>query len=131
MAHYAFLDQNNVVVNVIVGKDETEGDVDWEQHYGELAGLTCKRTSYNTYAGSHPTKDQFRKNYASVGFTYDAERDAFIPVKDFDSWVLNEATCRWEAPVPYPDDGLYYLWNESLVSWELNQAYYDSISENG
>lgn len=128
MAHYAFLDNNNVVVNVIVGKDENEGGIDWEQHYGELAGLTCKRTSYNTSANTHPTKEPFRKNYASVGFTYDATLDGFIPIQDYPSWVLDTETCTWQAPVPYPDDNRYYLWDEETVSWVLNQAYYDSLN---
>ena len=86
MAHYAFIDENNLVVEVIVGRDETEGD--WETHYGALRGMTCLRTSYN---------NNIRKNFAGIGYTYDAERDAFIPPKPHEGdWVLNEETCRWE-----------------------------------
>ena len=119
MAHYAFIDENNIVVNVIVGKDEDDGDLDWEEHYGEVTGLTCKRTSYNTVANQHPSKEPFRKNYAIVGGTYDESRDAFIPPKDYPSWILDEQTCRWEAPIPYPNDNQYYRWNEETLNWIL------------
>lgn len=118
MAHYAFLDENNIVTQVIVGKDEGENGVDWEQHYGAFMGQTCKRTSYNTQGGVHTGGGTpFRKNYAGIGYSYDAQRDAFIPPKPFDSWVLNEDSCQWEPPVPYPDDGLLYQWDESTASW--------------
>jgi hypothetical protein len=118
MAHYAFLDSNNIVTEVITGKDEGEGGIDWEQHYGEFRGQTCKRTSYNTYAGVHSGGGTpLRKNYAGVGYTYDATRDAFIPPKFYASWVLNEETCNWEAPTPYPQDGKNYNWDESITSW--------------
>jgi hypothetical protein len=109
MAHYAFLDSNNVVTEVIVGVDETkliEGQ-DPETWYGEFRNQTCKRTSYNA---------NIRKNYAGIGFTYDAELDAFIPPKPFDSWVLDEATATWEAPVPMPEEG-NYKWDEETISW--------------
>lgn len=129
MAHYALLDNNNVVVNVIVGKDENEGGIDWEQHYGEVSGFTCKRTSYNTYGNQHPNNTPFRKNYAGIGFTYDETLDAFIAPKEFASWVLNTETCIWEAPVPYPDDERYFIWDEDSLSWVLNQEYYDNIDE--
>ena len=115
MAHYAFLDENNVVVNVIVGKDE--GDYDWEQYYGNVEGKRCKRTSYNTDSNTHPYGTPFRKNYACVGGIYDEDRDAFIPPVLFPSWVLNEETCLWEPPIPYPDDGQYYEWDEETISW--------------
>lgn len=119
MAHYAFLDENNVVTEVIVGKDEGEGGIDWEQHYGEFRGQVCKRTSYNTIGGVHVNGGTpFRKNYAGIGFTYDEQRDAFIPEKPFASWVLDEQTCQWTAPVAMPSDGGGYLWNESNQSWE-------------
>lgn len=118
MAHYAFLDENNVVIEVIVGKDEGEDGVDWEQHYGNFRGQTCKRTSYNTIGNVHRNDGTpFRKNYAGVGFTYDSERDAFIPPKSFPSWVLNEQMCLWEAPVSIPDDGKNYRWDEDTVAW--------------
>jgi hypothetical protein len=110
MAHYAFLDDNSIVTEVIVGIDETEliEDLDPETWYGNFRGQTCKRTSYN---------GNIRKNYAGVGFTYDSERDAFIAPKPFDSWVLDEATCQWNPPTPYPDDGSLYRWNEADLAW--------------
>jgi len=110
MAHYAFLDENNIVTEVIVGIDETEliEGKDPETWYGEFRGQTCKRTSYN---------NNIRFNYAGIGFTYDPDRDAFIPPKPFESWVLNEETCRWDAPVEMPDDGNEYTWDEDSVSW--------------
>jgi hypothetical protein len=118
MAHYAFLDENNIVTEVIVGKDEGEEGVDWEAHYGAFRGQTCKRTSYNTHGGVHRTGGTpFRKNYAGIGYSYNAIRDAFIPPKPFASWTLNEETCLWEAPVAYPDDGGLYQWDEITTSW--------------
>jgi hypothetical protein len=110
MAHYAFLDNDNLVTEVIVGIDETEliEGVDPETWYGKFRGQTCKRTSYN---GS------FRKNYAGIGFTYDSIKDAFIAPQPFPSWVLNEDTCKWEAPVLYPNDNFNYVWNEDTLSW--------------
>jgi hypothetical protein len=107
MAHYAFLDSNNIVTEVIVGKHEGEGGIDWEKHYGEFRGQTCKRTSYN---------GNIRKNYAGIGYTYDSTRDAFIPPKPYASWLLNETTCLWEAPVLMPQGGLYD-WDEATISW--------------
>jgi hypothetical protein len=129
MAHYAFLDMQNKVTEVIVGKDETDGPTNWEIHYGNIREQVCKRTSYNTKGGvyydpatNEPAADQskaFRKNYAGIGYTYDHSRDAFIPPKPYDSWVLNETSCLWEAPVAYPDDGERYTWNEDTTSWDL------------
>lgn len=119
MAHYAFLDEDNVVTQVIVGVHESqliEGK-DPETWYGEFRGQVCKRTSYNTQGGQHPKGRPFRKNYAGIGFTYDEDRDAFIPPKPFDSWTLNEQTCLWDAPVPYPDDGNDYTWDEDAGDW--------------
>jgi hypothetical protein len=108
MAHYAFLDSNNIVTEVIVGKDETDTSHNWEQHYGEFRGQTCKRTSYH---------GNIRKNYAGIGYTYDSSRDAFIAPKPFGSWVLNEISCAWEAPTPIPNDGKRYYWNEEQTIW--------------
>ena len=93
MAHYAFLDENNIVTEVIVGRHEYEvvdGISDWEAHYGEFRGQVCKRTSYN---------GNYRKNYAGIGYTYDSERDAFIAPKSncHPEQVLNEGTCVWEC----------------------------------
>jgi hypothetical protein len=111
MAHYAFLDDNNIVIEIITGIDETEliEGLDTETWYGNFRGQVCKRTSYN---------GNIRKNYAGIGFTYDGTRDAFIPPQPFLSWQLNEETCQWEAPTPYPTDGSYYSWNEAALTWE-------------
>ena len=120
MAHYAFLDGNNIVTEVIVGVDEwiTQTDLDgtevggsseaWETWYGNFRGQVCKRTSYN---------GNYRKNYAGIGYSFDGERDAFIPPKPFESWVLNEDTCLWDAPLPYPSDGEEYYWDEDELDW--------------
>jgi hypothetical protein len=121
MAHYAFLDENNIVTEVIPGKDEGEDGIDWEVWYGEFRGQTCKRTSYNTYAGVHEKGGTpFRKNYAGIGYTYDAQRDAFIPRKPYPSWTLNETTCHYDPPSPYPknDERHPYVWNEETRMWE-------------
>ena len=119
MAHYAFLDENNVVTEVIVGKDENEGGIDWEQHYGEFRGQVCKRTSYNTIGGVHTSGGTpFRKNYAGIGYTYNAVRDAFIPPQPYQSWVIDDATCQWKAPVAMPTDGGRYSWNETTQTWD-------------
>lgn len=118
MAHYAFLNENNVVTDVIVGKDEGEDGVDWEKHYGNFRGQVCKRTSYNTYAGVHKNGGvPFRKNYAARGFTYYPDIDAFVPPKPFASWVLNNDTALWEAPIPTPDNDRLYDWDEESLSW--------------
>jgi hypothetical protein len=112
MAHYAFLDQNNIVTEVIVGIDETEliEGLDTETWYGNFRGQSCKRTSYN---------GNIRKNYAGVGYTYDEARDAFIAPKPFESWLLNEETCNWEAPTPMPTDGQKYVWVEDDLNWQV------------
>jgi hypothetical protein len=118
MAHYAFLDGNNIVTEVIVGKDEGEQGIDWEQWYGDFRGQACKRTSYNTSGGVHSSGGTpFRKNYAGIGYTFDETRDAFIPPKPFASWVLNEDTCLWDAPVAMPTDGGFYNWDEEAGNW--------------
>jgi hypothetical protein len=113
VAHYAFLDENNIVTEVIVGIDETEliEGLDTETWYGNFRGQTCKRTSYN---------GNIRKNYAGIGYTYDSDRDAFIPPKPYPSWILNEDTCSWESPVPYPTDDKFYTWDESQQQWVEN-----------
>ena len=118
MAHYAFLDENNMVTEVIVGKDEGEDDVDWEQHYGQFRGQMCRRTSYNTLGGTHLLGGTpFRKNYAGIGYTYDAERDAFIPPRPYASWIMDDNTCDWQPPVAYPTDGQPYVWDETTQTW--------------
>jgi len=121
MAHYAFLDENNIVTEVIVGKDETDTTMNWEQHYAEFRpGQRCLRTSYNTVGGIHTGGGTpFRKNYAGIGYSYDSDRDAFVPPKPFASWTLNETTCNWEAPVPMPVvEGKRFAWNEATTSWD-------------
>ena len=118
MAHYAFLDTNNIVTEVIVGIDEGEQGINWEQHYGAFRGQVCKRTSYNTSGGVHSGGGTpFRKNYAGIGYTYDSVIDGFIPPKPYPSWVLDEQTCLWDAPTPYPTDGGQYAWDEATQSW--------------
>lgn len=137
MAHYAFLDENNVVVEVITGVNESttenlpNGFDSWEQWYGEFKGMTCKRTSYNTKGGKHYSREtgkwskgrQFRGNYAGIGYIYDEELDAFYAPKPYESWEFNAETYTWEAPVPYPDDDKIYNWDESIRGWVLNEAY--------
>ena len=123
MAHYAFLDTNNIVTEVIVGKDEGEDNTDWEVHYGNFRNQVCKRTSYNTSGGIHSSGGiPYRKNYAGIGYIYDEQRDAFIPQKPYASFILNEDTCLWEPPVPYPTDGEQYTWNEEDLQWSLVAA---------
>ena len=117
MAHYAFLDENNIVIEVIVGKNEGEDGVDWEKWYGEFRGQVCKRTSYNTIGGIHNNGGTpFRKNYAGIGYTYRADIDAFVPPQPFASWTLN-ADAQWEPPVAMPTDGQMYAWDEATTSW--------------
>jgi hypothetical protein len=123
MAHYAFLDENNIVTEVIPGKNEGEEGIDWEAHYGAFRGQPCKRTSKNTQGGVHSDGGTpYRKNYAGIGYTFDAGRDAFIAPKPYASWLLNEDSCLWNAPVPYPDDGERYRWDEATLSWVSNDA---------
>lgn len=120
MAHYALIDDSMTVVSVITGIDEGTDGVDWEHHYGNFHRMLCRRTSYNTLGGVHIAGGTpLRKNYAGIGYTYDEQRDAFIPPKPYSSWVLNEETCLWEPPVPYPADGQMYRWDEATVSWVL------------
>ena len=120
MAHYAFLNMQNIVTEVIVGKEETDGPTNWEMHYGNIREQVCKRTSYNTQGGVHSGDGiPYRKNYAGVGYTYDETRDAFIPPKPYDSWTLDETSCTWQAPTAYPDDDQMYTWNEETTSWDL------------
>ena len=115
MAHFAKLDENNVVVFVVYGRQEDDGK---EAEISARTGDTYKQTSYNTLGGQHSLgKTPLRKNFAGVGYTYDASRDAFIPPKPYNSWVLNETTCMWEAPIDKPDDGKYYSWDETNTQW--------------
>ena len=127
MSHFAKLDENNVVTFVTVGRQEDDG---LEAELTARTGDVYRQTSYNTYGGVHyttdddgnrfPSEDQskaLRKNYAGIGFTYDEARDAFIPPQPFESWLLDEDTCLWVAPVPYPTDGEAYVWDEDAGDW--------------
>jgi len=125
MAHFAKLNGNKTVVFVAVGRQEDDGK---ELELTERTGDVYKQTSYNTRGGVHytdgePSADQskaLRYNYAGIGYTFDPDKGtdgAFIPPKPFESWVLDEATCLWEAPVPYPEDGEWYTWDEDAGDW--------------
>lgn len=117
MAHYAFLDDNNVVTEVIVGKDENEDGIDWEKWYGDFRGQKCKRTSYNTVSGVHLGGGvPFRGNYAGIGYTYDEQFDIFLPPKPYESWSLNKETASWVAPSPCPNTRTH-IWSEDDLKW--------------
>ena len=116
MAHFAELDENNVVLQVIVGVDEPH---DGEAIYAQTTGTVWKKTSYNTQAGQHLLGGTpFRKNYAGIGYTYDPDRDAFIPPQPYPSWLLDEQTCQWHPPIQYPGDDKRYEWDEQTTSWK-------------
>lgn len=118
MAHFAQINENNIVVQVITAGNEYE--LTGEELYTNMTGKVWKRTSYNTHGGIHTQGGTpYRKNYAGIGYTYDEVRDAFIPPKPFASWVLNESSCLWEAPIPYPEDGNVYVWSEAQLQWIL------------
>ena len=123
MAHFAKLGNDNIVENVIVVSNDIatneQAGINFLQNlYNDTA--TWKQTSYNTYGNVHKLGGTpLRKNFAGIGFTYDQTKDAFIPLKPFTSWTLNETTCRWEAPVAYPTDGQIYSWNETNQNWQL------------
>ena len=127
MSHFAKIDPDtNLVTFVTVGRQQDDGR---EEELIARTGDIYRQTSYNTRGGVHydpetgePSEDQtkaLRFNYAGIGFTYDEERDAFIPPKPYDSWILDEDTCLWQAPLPYPEDEGTYTWNEELFAWEL------------
>ena len=109
MAHYAFLDEDNIVTEVIVGIDETEliEGLDPETWYGNFRGQTCKRTSYN---------NSIRGTYAGIGFSYNEEEDIFVVPQPYPSWIRNGSF--WQAPNPMPNDGKIYRWNEDDLSWD-------------
>ena len=109
MAHYAFLDENNIVTEVITGIDETEliEGLDPETWYGNSRSQVCKRTSYN---------HNIRKQYAGIGYTYDESADQFVARQPYPSWAL-DSNNDWQAPIPMPDDGKIYVWNESSLAW--------------
>ena len=125
MAHWAELDSNNVVTRVLVGdNNDPAGDEGYQWLLDNLGG-TWVKTSYNSVGGKRRNPETgemteeagFRKNYAGIGYTFDAGRDAFIPPKPFNSWNLNEDTCLWDAPTPYPADGKMYRWDEDTTAW--------------
>ena len=117
MAHWAELDENNIVTRVLVGSNE-DPDEGYQWLIDNLGGTWIK-TSYNTQGGVHSLGGTpLRKNYAGIGYSYDATRDAFIPPKPFNSWLLNEDTCLWDAPTPYPTDGKFYRWVEEDLNWQ-------------
>lgn len=111
MSHFAQIDENNIVVQVIVAEQDFINS--------GIVGDPSKwiQTSYNTRAGKHPEGRPLRKNYAGIGYFYDAERDAFIPPKPFESWILNEFTCLWNPPIPLPNDEKIYVWSEEQMNW--------------
>jgi hypothetical protein len=120
MAHFAEIDENNIVTRVLVVGDDQE-DRGQEFLADDLGlGGTWKKTSYNTQGGVHTLGGTpFRKNYAGIGYSFDAEKDAFIPPKPFASWILNEETCNWNAPVEMPvEEGKFFIWNEETTSWD-------------
>ena len=123
MAHYAFLDENNIVTEVIVGVDE--GDIDYEQLYGDFRGQACKRTSYNTVGNVHRNGGTpYRGNYAGIGYTYRSDIDAFVPPQPFPSWTL-DANVQWQPLVAKPTDGTMespYTWDEATTSWVAQQV---------
>ena len=129
MAHYAFLDENNIVQEVLVGIDENDttelpnGYDSWESYYSFIKGMICKRTSYNTNNNQHLFGGTaFRGNYAGVGSIYDTNNDVFYRPQPFPSWILDENTWTWKAPIDYPADAdgtIGYTWNEDTTSWDL------------
>jgi len=108
MAHWAEIDKDNVVLRVLVGDNNDSAGDEGHQWLIDNLGGTWIKTSYN---------GTIRKNFAGIGFSYDEKRDAFIPPKLFPSWILNEETCQWEPPIPYPSDGGTYIWDEAKQSW--------------
>jgi hypothetical protein len=120
MAHFAKLDSNNIVTFVTVGRDEDDGK---EAELTARTGDVYKQTSYNTQGGVHLLGGTpFRKNYAGIGYSYDPDRDAFIPPKPYESWLLDENTCLWNPPIPMPQNGRLYFWDESNKIWQVYLA---------
>jgi hypothetical protein len=130
MASFAKLNSENIVTTVESVVNEVLSDSNGIEQ--EIVGIqflrnlynepnaNWKQTSYNTYGGVHKLGGTpFRKNHASIGYTYDENRDAFIPKKPYNSWVLNENTCQWESSIPMPNDGNIYIWNEENLNWTL------------
>jgi hypothetical protein len=129
MAHFAKIDSDNKVVQIeVVSNDVATSEQAGADFLNTLYGTTdtWKQTSYNTYANVHSLDGTpFRKNFASIGYTYDSSRDAFINTQPYPSWVIEESTCLWVAPLPYPDDGKNYVWDETTyqedntLGWQL------------
>ena len=121
MAHFAKINESNIVTQVVVVNDsDGNNDTDGQNFLNNLFKTThtWKKTSYNTYGNTHRLGGTpYRKNFASVGFTYDSSRDAFIEPKPYNSWTLDETTCLWESPVAYPSDGKSYDWDEDNRQW--------------
>lgn len=124
MAHYALLNEENMVIDVFVGRDEDDlapGVTDWETYYAP-EGFTVKRTSYNTVGGQHVLGGTaLRGNYAGVGYSYLETEDIFMPPKPYESWVLDVGCACWVAPVDMPDDGQDYTWDESAGEWVFSE----------
>ena len=128
MAHFAKLDQDNIVIAVNVvhnnellvdGVESEQKGIDFLDNFFNTSD-NWKQTSYNTNGGVHQLGGTpLRKNYAGIGYTYDADKDAFIEPQPYPSWTLNDDTCQWEAPVAYPNDGKTYMWNEEITNWDL------------
>ena len=129
MAYFAKIENNividvNCIVNEVIkdsnGVEQEQLGINFLRTFYNEPNAIWKKTSYNTVGGVHLLGGTpFRKNYAGIGFTYDSQRDAFIPPKPYNSWILNEQTCTWEAPVAYPTDGQRYSWNEETLNWTL------------
>jgi hypothetical protein len=129
MASFAKIENNIVITAVSVvnevlkdsnGVEQEQLGIDFLKTLYNEPNAIWKQTSYNTNGGVHSLGETpFRKNHAGIGYTYDSQRDAFIPPKTYNSWILNETTCNWEAPVAYPTDGQIYYWNEETQSWTL------------
>lgn len=118
MAYFAELDDNNTVTRVLAVDNSYENQ--GEHFLANTLGLGGRwvQTSYNTHGGVHVNGGTpLRKNYAGVGFTFDEQRDAFIPPQPFPSWLLDEGSCLWQPPVPYPSDGQEYVWDEGSLAW--------------
>lgn len=132
MAHYALLDENNIVTGVIYGKDEDEKrngeDIDWEIWMKDFHGVSdCKRTSINTEANTHKTGGTpFRGNYAGIGYTYDSTNDVFIPPQIFASWTLDTSRWCWKAPLEQTKDELGYFWDEDLYQSDNTKGWVEN-----
>jgi hypothetical protein len=139
MGYFAKLNEKNEVVevhslsNFVFEKNNMDNEAEGILFLASIFNhLSWKQTSYNTKGGIHynpitnqPSENQtkaFRKNFAGIGYTYDEQRDAFIPPKPYDSWILDEFSCLWESPIPYPNDGSMYEWNEETLSWDLDNT---------